>query len=170
MQLSRSLSLDAAQMFHSNRWLVESSLPATSETVELRKSSYPSPPEITRSFEWVPRWSGLPLAEFFCIIGSEEAISMKVRNRTWPVCPCGIPTTEGIVVNFVEVAVICGRGIVSSTPAEVPIQRRSLQAKSEVTRRHAALCCRIISSQPNYENNKQQHFTTIPYTYKLASL
>lgn len=34
------------------------------------------------------------------------------------------------------------------TPAEVPIQRRSLHARSAVTRRQAALCCRMMSSQP----------------------
>lgn len=37
--------------------------------------------------------------------------------------------------------------IVSSTPALVPTHIRSLQASSDVTRRQAALCCRIMSSQ-----------------------
>lgn len=43
---------------------------------------------------------------------------------------------------------IWGIGTVSSTPALVPIQSNSLQANSAVTLRHAALCCRIMSSQP----------------------
>lgn len=43
---------------------------------------------------------------------------------------------------------IWGIGTVSSTPALVPIQSSSLQANSAVTLRHAALCCRIMSSQP----------------------
>jgi hypothetical protein len=37
--------------------------------------------------------------------------------------------------------------IVSITPAEVPTHIKSLQANSEVTLKHAALCCLIISSQ-----------------------
>jgi len=43
---------------------------------------------------------------------------------------------------------IWGIGTVSSTPALVPIQSNSLQANSAVTLRQAALCCRIMSSQP----------------------
>lgn len=37
--------------------------------------------------------------------------------------------------------------IESSTPALVPTQIRSLHASNDVTRRQAALCCRIMSSQ-----------------------
>lgn len=59
-----------------------------------------------------------------------------------------IPVILGIIVIFVVDVVICGSGIVSNTPALVPIHRRSLQASNDVTRKHAALCCRIMSSQP----------------------
>jgi len=38
--------------------------------------------------------------------------------------------------------------MVKTTPALVPIHNRSLTANSDVTRRHAALCCLMISSQP----------------------
>lgn len=38
-------------------------------------------------------------------------------------------------------------GIVKITPALVPIQIKSRQANNDVTRKQAALCCRIISSQ-----------------------
>lgn len=41
-----------------------------------------------------------------------------------------------------------GNGIVKMTPALVPTHSRSLQANNEVIRKHAALCWRIMSSQP----------------------
>ena len=39
-------------------------------------------------------------------------------------------------------------------PALVPIHKRSLQANSEVIRKQAALCCRIISSQASNKKNE----------------
>jgi hypothetical protein len=54
---------------------------------------------------------------------------------------------------------MCGSGIVRITPALVPIQSRSLHARSDVTRRHAALCCRIMSSQPEHV----QHTRSLVY-------
>lgn len=42
----------------------------------------------------------------------------------------------------------CGRGNVRITPALVPIHNKSLQANNAVTLKQAALCCLIISSQP----------------------
>lgn len=53
------------------------------------------------------------------------------------------PVTGGIAAPGVKPCA----GIVNNTPALVPTHIRSLQASSEVTRRHAALCCRIMSSQ-----------------------
>ena len=49
---------------------------------------------------------------------------------------------------LVGVAVMTGILMVRITPALVPIHRISLHASSAVIRRQAALCCRIISSQP----------------------
>lgn len=60
-----------------------------------------------------------------------------------------LPETFGAVSSLPVVAVRCGNGNVSTTPADVPIQSRSLQASNAVTRKHAVLCCRMISSQPN---------------------
>lgn len=56
--------------------------------------------------------------------------------------------TFGMVVSFVVDIVTSGIVIVRTTPALVPIQRRSLHASRAVTRRQAALCCLIMSSQP----------------------
>ena len=54
----------------------------------------------------------------------------------------------GMFDNFVVVEVMCGKGIVKRTPAEVPIHNKSLHASRDVTLKHAALCCLIMSSQP----------------------
>lgn len=53
---------------------------------------------------------------------------------------------------------IWGNGIVNTTPALVPTHSKSLHASSEVTLKQAALCCRIMSSQPAsiYRNNIRQ--------------
>jgi hypothetical protein len=59
----------------------------------------------------------------------------------------------GTLASFVVAGAMCGSGIVRITPALVPIHSRSLQARSDVTRRHAALCCRIMSSQPEHVRN-----------------
>lgn len=149
-----TLSFFPNQIFQSNKWLVESSRPATSDKFDVRKSSYPSPPDITKNFvvfTWGMSGSILLLELFFDgvpFFGRGYGISTEVNIRTWPVCPWGTPVTGGIVPNFPVVGVTWGNGIVSRTPADVPIHKRSLQCTKAVTRRQAALCCRIMSSQP----------------------
>ena len=54
-----------------------------------------------------------------------------------------LPVTTGVP----DPLAMLTAAIVSRTPALVPTQIKSLQAKSDVTRRQAALCCLIISSQ-----------------------
>lgn len=108
-------------------------------------------------------------------VGSwDGVISTHVKNRTWPVCPWGIPTktniirrvvytftffqanytiwhlpeTFGTTVDLVVVGVKCGIAKFKTTPALVPTHSKSLQANSAVTLKQAALCCRMISSQP----------------------
>lgn len=49
---------------------------------------------------------------------------------------------------------------VSTTPALVPIHSKSLHARRAVIRRQAALCCRIMASEP-VEHPRRQHFTLI---------
>ena len=66
--------------------------------------------------------------------------STAVRNRTCPVCPWKEAVAEGQLRREAVLAVIVGSGNVKTTPALVPIQRRSLQASRAVTRRQAALC------------------------------
>lgn len=46
-----------------------------------------------------------------------------------------------------------GKGLVNITPALVPIHNKSLQIKSDVTRKQAALCCRMIASAPMKKKN-----------------
>lgn len=94
---------------HNNKWFVLSSRPATSftEFVPLvRKSSNnskPSPPEI------INMWLELLVVVFSAFLEllsvdvvvvvispsllplTVSFITTDVRNRTWPVCPCGIP-------------------------------------------------------------------------------
>ena len=55
-------------------------------------------------------------------------------------------TVGALTVALVDVGVSLGSGSVKMTPALVPTQSRSRQASSDVTRRQAILCCRIISS------------------------
>ena len=58
-----------------------------------------------------------------------------------------VPVTFGTVRLLRDVVeVIFGVGMVRTTPALVPIHNRSLHTSSDVMRRHAALCCRIMSS------------------------
>lgn len=59
-----------------------------------------------------------------------------------------LPETGGGCGNLWVDDLMWGMGTVRRTPALVPIHKRSLHDKSAVTRRQAALCCRIISSQP----------------------
>jgi hypothetical protein len=70
-----------------------------------------------------------------------------------------LPVALGTLDSLVVAGAMWGSGIVRTTPALVPIQRRSLQARSDVTRRHAALCCRIMSSQPEHV----QHTRSLVY-------
>ena len=72
---------------------------------------------------------------------------MIISYLTWPVCPCGTPARGGGAASLVVVRVMGGTVRVTITPAEVPTHSMSLTARREVTRRHAVLCCRMISSQ-----------------------
>ena len=72
---------------------------------------------------------------------------MIISYLTWPVCPCGTPARGGGAASLVVVRVMGGTVRVTMTPAEVPTHSMSLTARSAVTRRHAVLCCRMISSQ-----------------------
>ena len=74
--------------------------------------------------------------------------STAVRKRTWPVCPWKDAVADGQFRKDAVLAVIVGSGNVKTTPALVPIHKRSLQASNAVTRKHAALCCRMIASEP----------------------
>ena len=89
--------------------------------------------------------------------------STDVKKRTCPVCPCGDPV--GPTFRSTDVlAVMEGSGLVSITPALVPIHNKSLQIKSDVTRKQAALCCRIIASAP--ERQKVEHQINFGYRKK----
>lgn len=46
--------------------------------------------------------------------------------------------------------------MVRTTPALVPTHRRSRQTNMAVTRRQAALCCLIMSSQPSGSNREHK--------------
>lgn len=59
-----------------------------------------------------------------------------------------LPDTFGVDVSLVVPGATWGKGMVKITPALVPIHSKSLHAKSDVTRKHAALCCLMMSSQP----------------------
>ena len=59
-----------------------------------------------------------------------------------------VPVTGGGEDSREEVGVKWGVGTVTMTPALVPTQSSSRQTNMDVTRRQAALCCLIISSQP----------------------
>ena len=74
-------------------------------------------------------------------------LMMMISYLTWPVWPCGTPARGGGAASLVVVRVMGGTVRVTITPAEVPTHNMSLTARSEVTRRHAVLCCRMISSQ-----------------------
>lgn len=74
--------------------------------------------------------------------------STAVRKRTCPVCPWKDAVADGQFRKDAVLAVIVGSGNVKTTPALVPIHKRSLQASNAVTRKHAALCCRMIASEP----------------------
>jgi hypothetical protein len=82
--------LSSSHTCHSNRWLVESSRPATSDAAVDRKSSYPSPPDISNSLpeELIFLWFNdcRRSLEKFC-----GKWPTSVKNRTWPVWPCGTP-------------------------------------------------------------------------------
>ena len=66
--------------------------------------------------------------------------STAVRKRTCPVCPWKEAVADGQLRREDVLAVIVGSGNVKTTPALVPIHKRSLQARSAVTRKQAALC------------------------------
>ena len=66
--------------------------------------------------------------------------STAVRKRTCPVCPWKDAVADGQFRKDAVLAVIVGSGNVNTTPALVPIHKRSLQASNAVTRKQAALC------------------------------
>ena len=59
-----------------------------------------------------------------------------------------LPVTNGGEDNRDDVEVRCGVGMVRITPALVPTHNKSRHASIDVTRKQAALCWRIMSSQP----------------------
>lgn len=85
--------------FHKSRWLVLSSRPATSFiglVPVVRKSSYPSPPEIiSMQLELLSVFDDSEIL-VFRFSGAFSSISTEVRKRTCPVCPWGIPKVESI--------------------------------------------------------------------------
>lgn len=95
--------------------------------------------KITKKFNLLPRLR-LPC--------SLSVISTAVRNLTWPVWPYANPC--GMMGNGKDEVpdVIFGRASVNTTPALVPTHKRSLHTSRAVIRRHAALCCRMIASEP----------------------
>lgn len=140
-----------------------SSRPAASVSPALRKSSYPSPPLMTSKRQPAvgvsdarrPVSDEAVVAElslehrsdrWWWYLPAGSVVSTVVRNRTWPVCPCGTPAMLGRQPSRLVLEVRWGSGSVSRTPALVPTQSRSLQARSAVTLRQAALCCRMMSS------------------------
>ncbi len=61
------------------------------------------------------------------------------------------PVTQGGEDSRDDVGVRCGVGMVRITPALVPTHKRSRHTIMDVTRKQAALCWRIISSQPYHK-------------------
>lgn len=91
--------------FHISKWLVLSSRPATSfmELVPVvRKSSYPSPPEMTSmKFELVSLFDASLI--FACRLRGEfPSISTEVRNRACPVWPWEIPRENKFKVSWLK--------------------------------------------------------------------
>ena len=155
---------------HRSKWFVLSSRPTVSFCWLYLKSSYPSPPLTTRvivplvSLESSSLYLLLSTRLRRSLLGDGETrdesleswslvlkapfgTSTDVKNRTWPVCPCGDPVGP-LFRNTDVLAVIEGRGLVNTTPALVPIHNKSLQINNDVTRKQAALCCLIIASAP----------------------
>lgn len=68
------------------------------------------------------------------------------KKRTWPVCPwprpVGLRGARGQLTALDEV------GMVSTTPALVPTHSSSSHTSSAVILRQAALCCRMMASEP----------------------
>ena len=135
-----------------------SSRPADSLEELALKSSYPSPPLImsTSRLEPVPAGRGAVVVEgevpepFSLVLSCVPSFgtSTAVRKRTCPVCPWKDAVADGQFRREAVLAVIVGSGNVNTTPALVPIQSRSLHASRAVTRKQAALCWRMIASEP----------------------
>lgn len=68
------------------------------------------------------------------------------RKRTWPVCPWHRPA--GLRGARGQLTVLGEVGIVSTTPALVPTHSSSAHTNSAVILRQAALCCRMMASEP----------------------
>jgi len=72
------------------------------------------------------------------LVNVAELIRCRKRDRP--------ETVGGLTVALVDVKASFGSGSVKMTPALVPTHSRSRQASSAVTRRHAILCWRMMSS------------------------
>lgn len=81
-----------------------------------------------------------------------------------------LPVTIGRVSNLEVEGVKWGRGRVMMTPADVPIQRRSLQVNRHVTRKQASLCWRMMSSQPERESEWVSYVIISRESKKVATL
>lgn len=68
------------------------------------------------------------------------------KKRTWPVCPW--PRPAGLRGARGQLTVLGEVGMVSTTPALVPTHSSSSHTSSAVILRQAALCCRMMASEP----------------------
>ena len=75
---------------------------------------------------------------------------------------CGIARLPLVVVEVMR-----GMGMVRITPALVPTHSRSLHTIRAVMRRHAALCCRMMSSAAVEIGRQNVHKS---YTRKLIKI
>lgn len=75
------------------------------------------------------------------------------KKRTWPVCPwprpVGLRGARGQLTALGEV------GMVSTTPALVPTHSSSSHTSSAVILRQAALCCRMMASEPRGQDGPE---------------
>lgn len=138
-----------------NKWFVLSSRPADSLEEFIWKSSYPSPPLMIRiSLAGAGAFSELGSFSLGLSSALSFGTSTAVRNLTWPVCPWKEAVAAGQFRKDDVLAVIVGSGNVKTTPALVPIHNRSLHPSSDVTRKQAALCWRMMASEPKQLDKK----------------
>lgn len=72
-------------------------------------------------------------------------------------CFLCLPVTKGGEDSRDDVGVRWGVGMVKITPALVPTHKRSRNSIIDVTRKQAALCWRIMSSQPEINDNTKRY-------------